>query len=104
MTPLLNELALAVTAAGVVSAGACLATTRAWRAALAVLLDMLTAAGLVRLAEPPSVARTAGAALILLIRKLAVLGLDVDRFSHPGSLSLGLLRRIRLLPPTPHSS
>ncbi len=79
MRALLDQLALAVTAAGALSGAFVLARTRQVGLALGVLLDLLTAAGLLRLAGPPSVQRTAAAALVVLIRHLAVIGLTAAR-------------------------
>lgn len=93
MTQVLPKLALVVTAAGVLAAGVCVATTRDWRTALAVLLEMLTAAGLLRLAGPPSLRVTAAAGVVLAIRRLVVLGLDPARLSRlPASITARLWR------------
>ena len=79
MTAVLDQLALAITAVGVVAAAVALASSGSWRAAIGVLAELLTAAGLVRLsAEPswnrlsaePSWNRLAAAALILVVRRL----------------------------------
>lgn len=72
---LLDAAALLVTAAAFVAASTALLVTRRWRVALAVLLDLLTAAGLLRLAQPPDLGRLAAAAAVLAVRRLAVAGL-----------------------------
>lgn len=95
MTQVLPRLALAVTASGVLAAGVCLATTRDLRTALAVLLEMLTAAGLLRLAGPPSLRVTAAAGVVLLIRRLAVLGLDPAGLSRLLASATAPLSRLR---------
>lgn len=74
-----DSLAVAITGAGALSAAIVLARTRSGVLALGVLLDLFTAAGLVRLTGPPNLARTATAALVILIRHVAVYGLGVTR-------------------------
>lgn len=67
--------------AAVVAAGALLAAVvvgvrqRAPFLAMRVLLDLLLAAGLLRLAAAPTVERAVSAALILVIRRLSAYGL-----------------------------
>lgn len=75
--------ALLTTAAALLLAAFVLVRTARPTAALAVLLDMLTAAGLLRLAVDPSWNRTAGAAGVLLVRLLAGVGLRA-RQASPG--------------------
>ncbi len=70
MTAVLDQLALAITAVGVVAAAVALASSGSWRAAIGVLAELLTAAGLVRLSAEPSWNRLAAAALILVVRRL----------------------------------
>ena len=55
---------------GIVAAAAVLAATRRALAALAVLLDFLTAAGLLHLAADPSYMRALSAGIVLGIRHL----------------------------------
>lgn len=70
----LQSAALAVTALGLLSAGAVLARAREVRLCIGVLLEFLLAAGLLRLsaADPPRA--LAGAALIVLIRRVITFG------------------------------
>lgn len=79
-----DSLAVAITGAGALSAAIVLARTRSGVLALGVLLDLFTAAGLVRLTGPPNLARTATAALVILIRHVAVYGLSASRRSDRG--------------------
>ncbi len=80
-----DSLAVAITGAGAMSAGIVLARTRNGVLALGVLLDLFTAAGLVRLTGPPNVARSVTAALVILIRHVAVYGLLASRRSDRGT-------------------
>jgi len=80
----LDAAALAVTAMGFAAAVVVLAATRAPRTALAVLLEFLLAAGLLRLAGG-SWAGLATAALILLVRRLAGAGLRTAADARAGS-------------------
>ena len=75
MTGALDAAALAVVAAALVSAGVVLVSTRRPAAALPVLLDLLTAAGLLRLAAEPSWQRIVSAAAVVALRHLVVHGL-----------------------------
>lgn len=70
MTAVLDQVALVITALGVVAAAAVLLGSRSRRAAIGVLAEMLVAAGLVRLAAEPSWDRLAAAAAILVVRRL----------------------------------
>ena len=70
-----DALALGVTAAGLVSAAVPLAATRRPMLALKVLLDFLLAAGLLRLTGHPGWPVLAGAAAIVLLRRLVGFGL-----------------------------
>lgn len=70
MSAVLDQLALAITALGVIAAAVALATTGSWRAAIGVLAEMLAAAGLVRLAAEPGWDRLAAAVLIVVVRRL----------------------------------
>jgi uncharacterized membrane protein len=72
--------ALIVTAAGLLAAAAALARTRQVGLAIAVLLDFLTAAALLRLAvSPPSWPAIGTAALVIVIRQLASRALAAAR-------------------------
>lgn len=75
MTALIHGAALVVVAVGLFTAALALAVTRKVPLAIALLLDFLTAAGLLRLAGTPTWSRLATAALIILIRQLASWGL-----------------------------
>ena len=74
-----RDAALIVTAAGLIVAVVALARTRRARLALALLLDFLTAASLLRLAAPPSWPALGAAALIIAIRQLASRALSSAR-------------------------
>ena len=71
--------AMVVAAAGVLSAALVLARTRDLRLAVAVLLEFLTAAGLLRLTEATSVLPVLTAAGIILVRRVAIRGLSDPR-------------------------
>ena len=71
MTTVAHTAALIVTAAGLVAAAGALAGTRHVAKSLAVLLDFLTAASLLRLAGPPTWSALGAAALTIVIRQLA---------------------------------
>ncbi|MDP9406368.1 MAG: hypothetical protein M3P95_00270 [Actinomycetota bacterium] len=71
MTGLLGDLALLVTVAAVVSAAAALLVTRDAAVALPVLLDLLLAASLLRLATRPTVGQLAGTAVLVLVKRVA---------------------------------
>lgn len=75
MTAVLDAAALVITAAAVVAALMALALTRRPREALPVLLDLLTAAGLVRLAAESQWSRLLSAAAVVALRHLIVIGL-----------------------------
>jgi uncharacterized membrane protein len=75
MTALIHGAALFVVTGGLLAAALALAVTRKVRLAIAILLDFLTAAGLLRLAGTPDWSRLATAALIIVIRQLASWGL-----------------------------
>lgn len=75
MTALLDTAALVATAAALVAAAAALFATRRPRAALPVLLDLLTAAGLLRLAAEPEWHRLLSAAAVIGLRHLILVGL-----------------------------
>lgn len=93
MTGVLDAAALLVTAAGLGAAAVVLASTRQPRAALPVLLDLLTGAGLLGLAADPGWRRLLSAAAIIALRHLILLGLHPsqqrptvrpDRVGGPG--------------------
>ncbi|MFH0241296.1 hypothetical protein ACGRHY_02375 [Streptomyces sp. HK10] len=79
MTTALNLAALATTAFGLVAAAVVLAAARRLAPTLAVLLDFLTAAGLLRLAGDPNWSTIAAAAAVIAIRKLVTAGLHAAR-------------------------
>ncbi|MEU3254876.1 hypothetical protein [Streptomyces sp. NPDC006997] len=74
MTGLLTAAALLVTGAGLAVAVAVYATTRRIGHALPVLLDFLTAAGLIRLAGDVSWDSILAAAAVIAVRKVATFG------------------------------
>lgn len=76
---LVGALVVVLTAAALVAAGAVLLTTHRPVVALAVLLDLLLAAGLLRLAVPPTWTSLASAAAIVGLRKLISAGLRAGR-------------------------
>jgi hypothetical protein len=67
--------ALLVTVAALVSAGAALLASRRPLIGLTVLLDLLLAASLLRLAVDPAPIQLAGTALLVLVKRLASAGL-----------------------------
>ena len=81
MRALVDQLALLMSAGSLVSAAVCLLGSRQPRQALFVLLDLLMAAGLLRLAIDPTYQRAAVAGSIVVLRHLIVFGLTprVDR-------------------------
>ena len=72
-------LAPLVVAAALVVSGLVLASARNPTAALAVLLDLLLAAGLLHLSADAAPTAIASAALVIVIRKVAGLGLAAGR-------------------------
>jgi len=85
MNDALDLAALTVSAVALVSGVVVLISTRRLSAALPVLLDLLTAAGLLRLAADPSWQRIASAAAIVALRHLLVHGLRVEATTRPTS-------------------
>ena len=77
--PVVDGLALAVTAAGLLAAGATLRSTRRPQFALKVLLDFLLAAGLLRLTGQPGWPALVIAAAIVAVRRLIGVGLRAGR-------------------------
>ncbi len=75
MTAVLDLLALVCTGGGLIAGVAVLARTRQVLPAVAVSLDLWTAAGLLRLAGPPSWQRVAAAAAVVALRRLLAAGL-----------------------------
>ena len=71
MTAVIHAIALVVAAAGLAVTAVALVRTRQLLLPLAILLDFLTAASLLRLAGPPSWPVLGGAALTIAIRQLA---------------------------------
>jgi hypothetical protein len=80
ITAVTDTAALFVTAAGLLAAAVALAKTRRLPLAVALLLDFLTAAALLRLAvSPPSWPAIGTAALVIGIRQLASRALAAGR-------------------------
>jgi hypothetical protein len=75
VTTVLSSVALLVGAAAVLAATLVLARTRSLRQALPVLLDLLTAAGLLRLAATPSWTTLGVTAVVIVLRRLVSVGL-----------------------------
>jgi hypothetical protein len=71
ITAVTDGAALVVTAAGLLTAAVALARTRRVPLAVALLLDFLTAAALLRLSASASWPAIAAAALVIAIRQLA---------------------------------
>jgi uncharacterized membrane protein len=78
MTTILNAGALALTAAAVVAGALVLLVTHQLRQALPVLLEFLTAAGLVRLSASPTWANLLVAAVVVGLRHLLAAGLTAS--------------------------
>lgn len=70
MTPWLHTAAALTTVLGLVSACVAHVAVGRFRTSLGVLLDFLTAAGLIKLADEPSWGRVAAAAGVIAVRKL----------------------------------
>ncbi|NYG55364.1 hypothetical protein [Nocardioides perillae] len=94
MTALLAGLAVLVTGAAVVVAALVYAVTRAWSPAVPVLLELLLAAGLLRLAADPDWRAVAAAAVLVLVRRGVTL---VERRSGRAEEAAGA-PPVRLLP------
>jgi len=75
VTGLLDALAVALTATGLVALGAG-AVSGAWRPGLAMALELWLGAGLLRLAGPPSWPLVATAATLVAVRRLLVRSLS----------------------------
>jgi hypothetical protein len=99
-TPLLAAVtgpaALAATAAALAAGGLTLAVTRRPAAALGVLLDLLLAAGLLRLAGDPGWPAITTAAVVVLLRRLIGTGLRLGSraWTGRGGGPPGLPRRL----------
>lgn len=83
MTEVVDALALLCTVAGLVAGLVVLGARRDGLLALLVALDFWTAAGLLRLAGPPSWQRLAAAATIPALRQLLKLSLRSSRSNGP---------------------
>ncbi|MGJ7416010.1 DUF1622 domain-containing protein [Streptomyces cinereoruber] len=81
MNTWLQAASLLLTVCGPLAAAAAYRTTRTFRSALAVLLDFLTAAGLIRLAGDPSWSSVLQTAAVVALRRLLGMGLTPS----PGS-------------------
>jgi hypothetical protein len=79
MAGVIDLLSLVVAIMGIISAAVALWLTRRRQIALAVLLDLLTAAGLLRLAAEPDFIRAATAAVVLVIRRMVSWALSLGR-------------------------
>ncbi len=79
--PVVDGVALVVTAAGLVAAVLVLVATRRPRFALSVLLDFLLAAGLLRLTGRPDWGALASTAAVVAVRRLVGVGLRAGRAS-----------------------
>lgn len=70
MTSLVDTAAVLLVCAGVIAGAATLAATRLLKLGVGVLMDILLAAGLLRLAVPPTPERLATASALIAIRKV----------------------------------
>ena len=75
MSTAVGAAALLVTVGALLSAAFALESTRRVLPALTVLLDMLLAASLLRLAVDPTLVQIAGTALLVVVKRLATAGL-----------------------------
>ncbi|MFF5637057.1 hypothetical protein [Streptomyces sp. NPDC012825] len=78
MNTWLHAASVLITACGLLCAAAAYRISRAFRSALAVLLDFLTAAGLVGLAGDPSWDSILQAAAVVVLRRLLGTGLTLS--------------------------
>jgi hypothetical protein len=92
MTAVVHGIALLVTAAGLVAAAGALLRARQVLLPLAILLDFLTAASLLRLAGPPTWSGLGAAALTIGIRQLASRSLRAAQSSSQLGADPGRLR------------
>ncbi|MFJ4871376.1 DUF1622 domain-containing protein [Streptomyces sp. NPDC088757] len=77
MNTWLHTASVLLTACGLLGAAAAYRLSRTFRSALAVLLDFLTAAGLIQLAGDPSWNSILQAAAVIALRKLLSTGLTL---------------------------
>ncbi|GGR48328.1 hypothetical protein GCM10010497_59740 [Streptomyces cinereoruber] len=77
MNTLLHTASLLLTVCGLLGAAAAYRLSHTFRSALAVLLDFLTAAGLIQLAGDPSWNSILQAAAVIALRKLLSTGLTL---------------------------
>ncbi|MEE6261408.1 hypothetical protein [Plantactinospora sonchi] len=66
----MSQWATLLTAVALATAAVVLVTTRSWRTAIRVLLDLLIAAGLIRLSGAQTWTDLAGAAVVVALRQL----------------------------------
>jgi hypothetical protein len=97
MTTIAHDAALWVTTAGLLVAALVLAKTRRIPLSLAVLLDFLTAAGLLGLVGPPACSRLATVALTITVRQVASRGVRAADGDHLRLLPM----RLRIVPSRP---
>jgi hypothetical protein len=82
VSALLQMAALGLTAAGVLAAVLGGASTRSLRGGLPIMMDLLTAAGLLRLSAEPQLDTVASAAAIVGVRRLVILGLGMGKIAR----------------------
>ena len=85
MSVAVGAAALLVTIGALLAAAAALWSTRRVLPALTVLLDMLLAASLLRLAVDPTLTQLAGTALLVVVKRLASAGLRRAAASRSGA-------------------
>lgn len=94
MIAALRTASLLLTAAALVCGGVALATTRRLSEALAVFLDVLTAAGLLRLAAAPTWRALATSAAIVALRHLGGAGLAAGQRARAVGAAAGVCTRV----------
>ena len=82
MTAAIGAAALATIAAAILAGALVLLRTRSLRQALPVLLDLLTAAGLLRLAVAPTWSGLAVTAIVIVLRRLVTAGIRTASAAH----------------------
>lgn len=82
---MIRLLATGLTGAALLSAAVVLLVTASWRTALRVLLDLLTAAGLVRLAAARGWADVGAAVAVVAIRQTLAISLFANRAGGTGA-------------------
>ncbi len=93
----LDQASLLVTTLGLGVVALVLARTGRLIVSLTVFMEMLTAAGLLRLAAAPTLARALAAGGVLLVRRLATLGLHRgDPLARTAAVLLGGMQRLRV--------